>query len=106
MVQRLAICRAILHEPEILLLDEPFAHLDPAGREVVAPLIGPRAGRSRVVVTHDVEAAPAEAGRDPGAAPRRRGRLPGPGRRSSTPPSSAAVFAERPRRAAAAGTAR
>ena len=57
MVQRLAICRAVLHEPEILLLDEPYAHLDPAGADLVAPLIGPRAGRTRVVVTHDVESA-------------------------------------------------
>ena len=57
MVQRLAICRAVLHEPEILLLDEPYAHLDPAGADVVAPLIGPEAGRTRIVVTHDVGSA-------------------------------------------------
>ena len=63
MVQRLAICRTILHEPELLLLDEPVAHLDPAGAAVVEPLIGRREGRTRVLVTHDVEVALGEADR-------------------------------------------
>ena len=55
MVQRLAICRAVLHDPELLLLDEPFAGLDPDAEELVEPLIGRRSGCTRVLVTHDIE---------------------------------------------------
>jgi heme exporter protein A len=53
MRQRLAICRCVLHEPELLLLDEPDSNLDVEGRELVRELIGPGGGRTRVVVTHD-----------------------------------------------------
>jgi heme exporter protein A len=55
MVQRIAICRAVLHEPELLLLDEPLAGLDPDAEELVEPLIGRDSGCTRVLVTHEVE---------------------------------------------------
>jgi len=53
MVQRLAVCRAVLHDPEVLLLDEPLANLDPAAAELVEPLIGASSGRTRIVTSHD-----------------------------------------------------
>jgi heme exporter protein A len=53
MVQRLAVCRAVVHDPDVLLLDEPRANLDPAAADLVEPLIGAASGRTRVVTSHD-----------------------------------------------------
>jgi len=61
MVQRLAAARATLHDPELLLLDEPRANLDPAAAAALEPLIGRESGRTRVLITHDVEGGLAEA---------------------------------------------
>jgi len=54
MVQRLALCRALLHDPKLLLLDEPFNALDSAGAEVLDRELGDLARqRTFVVATHD-----------------------------------------------------
>ena len=60
LIQRLAVARAVLHEPALLLLDEPRANLDPAAVELLEPLIGRASGCTRVLVSHDVEGALAE----------------------------------------------
>ncbi len=56
MRQRVAISRALLHDPSIVLLDEPFTGLDVAGRSwLVERLIDlKRSGRAICLVTHDV----------------------------------------------------
>ena len=61
MVQRLATARAVLADPPLVLLDEPRAHLDPAAAALLEPLVGRPSGRTRVLVSHDVEQALAEA---------------------------------------------
>ncbi len=54
MTQRLALCRVLLHEPALLVLDEPFTALDAAGAELLdAQLAELRGGRTVLVSTHD-----------------------------------------------------
>jgi heme ABC exporter ATP-binding subunit CcmA len=54
MTQRLALCRTLLHRPQLLVLDEPFTALDAAGAELLdAELRELAAERTLVVSTHD-----------------------------------------------------
>jgi heme ABC exporter ATP-binding subunit CcmA len=54
MLQRLALARATLHGPELLLLDEPTAALDAEGRQVLDEILQP-SGRTTVIATHEPE---------------------------------------------------
>ena len=61
MKQRIDICRAVLPDPPLLLLDEPDSHLDTEARRRIEPLIATTGGRSRVLVSHDRDSATAGA---------------------------------------------
>jgi heme ABC exporter ATP-binding subunit CcmA len=53
MQQRLALCRVLLHDPSLLVLDEPFNALDAAGAELLDRTLTEQADRAVIVATHD-----------------------------------------------------
>ncbi len=54
MTQRLALCRTLLHEPDLLVLDEPFSALDDAAASLLEDELAALAGRRTIVLsTHD-----------------------------------------------------
>ena len=54
MTQRLALCRVLLHDPELLILDEPYTALDAAGAELLDGVLAERRGdHTFLVSTHD-----------------------------------------------------
>jgi len=55
-LQRLALCRSLLHKPALLILDEPFSGLDAEGAELLDRELAEMHGRRTLVVaTHDPE---------------------------------------------------
>jgi ABC-type multidrug transport system ATPase subunit len=56
MTQRLALCRALLHDPELVVLDEPYSALDDAGAALLDRELETLAReRTLVVSTHDLD---------------------------------------------------
>jgi ATP-binding cassette, subfamily C, bacterial CydC len=54
--QRLAVARALLADPDLLILDEPTAHLDPGTRRaLLTDVLAATAGRTMLLITHDLD---------------------------------------------------
>jgi len=57
MLQRAAIARVLLHDPDIIFLDEPFTGLDRSGARMLMDILGGQrdGGRTLVLTTHDMQ---------------------------------------------------
>jgi len=57
MLQRVVLCRALLNDPELLILDEPYAGLDDAGVLAVNQVLAEirKRGRTVLLIAHDKE---------------------------------------------------
>jgi heme ABC exporter ATP-binding subunit CcmA len=55
MLQRLALCRSLLHDPQLLVLDEPFSALDAEGGELLDAELAAHGSRTIVVASHQPE---------------------------------------------------
>jgi len=54
--QRLALARALLADPALMILDEPTAHLDPDSRRALtADILTATQGRATLLITHDLD---------------------------------------------------
>ena len=57
MLQRVVLCRSLLHDPEVLIFDEPYAGLDDAGVAAVNDVLAEAKarGRAALLIAHDKE---------------------------------------------------
>lgn len=55
MKQRLSFARALIHDPDVLFLDEPFSGLDPGASKIMERLLIKKSSTTRLLVTHNIE---------------------------------------------------
>ncbi|MBP2029157.1 ABC-type multidrug transport system ATPase subunit [Methanohalophilus levihalophilus] len=55
MKQRLSFARALIHDPGVLFLDEPFSGLDPGASKIMEQLLVRKSTTTRLLVTHNID---------------------------------------------------